>query len=136
MSSTAAQRHEEEKKAYHEGHEGHEGSYFGALRAQEFFFVSFVSSWFNPSLPCASAVNHFAARPRRGGEMRPESARGESPLTLPASRGPSLSREGRGECCGSDMHHAFATKLSMTFLSPALSNSIDSLLSSTDWMVP
>ena len=68
--------------------------------------------------------------------MLAASARGGSPLTLPPSAGPSLSREGRGECCGSDMHHALVTKLSMTFLSPALSNSIDSLLSSTDWMVP
>jgi len=67
--------------------------------------------------------------------MLAASARGESPLTLPASRVPSLSREGRGEN-KYGVSHALLTKLSITFLSPALSKSIDSLFSSTARMVP
>jgi len=73
--------------------------------------------------------------------MLAASARGESPLTLPASRVPperlskGLSREGRGEN-KYGVSHALLTKLSITFLSPALSKSIDSLFSSTARMVP
>ena len=68
--------------------------------------------------------------------MLAASARGGSPLTLPPSAGPSLSREGRGEYRSSGVSHALVTKLSITFLSPALSKSIDSLFSSTARMVP
>jgi len=72
------------------------------------------------------------------GEVRglpPQASNIESPLTLPASRVPSLSREGRGEN-KYGVSHALLTKLSITFLSPALSKSIDSLFSSTARMVP